>query len=123
MHVTLVELGNLFDVARRSNRALKANRINTSLQSLSEIGDGVAVLSASDANQFSQEGQKWGGGHGVFTHFLLKGLKGEADYTDDNLVTLGEIVPYLSQKVRRETLNAQSPIIAGKFDPALTIGR
>ena len=35
---------------------------------------GVCVISASDENQFSQEGQQWGG-HGVFTHFLLQGLK------------------------------------------------
>ena len=55
-------------------------------------------------------------------YYLLKGLGGDADYNRDGRVTLGEIIPYLSEKVRRETGNAQSPTVAGKFDPALSIG-
>jgi hypothetical protein len=98
-------------------------RINTALHGLAKVGDGVAVLTASDDKQFSQESQKWGGGHGVFTWFLLEGLKGEADYNEDKRVTLGELIPYLSEQVRRETRNSQSPTVAGKFDPAITIGK
>ena len=56
------------------------------------------------------------------THFLLQGLKGSADYNGDNSVTLGELIPYLSEHVRRETRNAQSPTVSGRFDPALSIG-
>lgn len=99
------------------------NPINTGFQTLSKVGDGVCVISASDENQLSQEGQQWGEGHGVFTYFLLEGLKGNADYNKDNAVTLGELIPYLSETVRRETRNAQSPTIAGRFDPALSIAR
>lgn len=93
----------------------------TVLQGLTNVGKGVAVITASDDKQLSQEGKQWGGGHGVFTYHLLKGLKGEADYNDDNLVTLGELIPYLSQSVRRATQNAQSPTVAGRFDPAITL--
>jgi hypothetical protein len=50
-------------------------------------------------------------------------LNGEADYNKDSKVTLGELIPYLSEQVRRETRNAQLPTIAGKFDPALSIGK
>ena len=116
-------VGQGFDVARRANRAIKRNPISSGLQNLSVIGAGVAVISASDDRQFSQEGEKWGGGHGVFTHFLLEGLKGEADYNKDKRVTLGELIPFLSEQVRRATMNAQSPMVAGRFDPALSIGR
>ena len=116
-------IGQSFDIARRANRGIKVNPINSELQSLSKVGDGVCVISASDEKQFSQESQKWGGGHGVFTYFLLKGLKGEADYSNDKRVTLGELIPYLSEQVRRTTKSAQCPTVAGKFDPALTIGR
>jgi len=116
-------VGQAFDIARRANRGIKINPISSGLQNLSILGDGVAVISASDDRQFSQEGEKWGGGHGVFTHFLLKGLRGEADYNKDKRVTLGELIPFLSEQVRRATMNAQSPTIAGKFDPALSIGR
>ncbi|MDO9529124.1 MAG: tetratricopeptide repeat protein [Syntrophales bacterium] len=93
----------------------------TALQSLSNAGKGIAVITASDDKQLSQEGKQWGGGHGVFTYHLLNGLKGEADYNNDNLVTLGELIPYLSQSVRRATKNAQSPTVAGRFDPAITL--
>ncbi|MFH2011720.1 MAG: caspase family protein [Pseudomonadota bacterium] len=116
-------IGHPFEVARRSNRAIKINPISSGLQNLSKIGDGVCVISASDEKQLSQESQNWGGGHGVFTYFLIEALKGKADYNDDGLVTLGELIPYLSEQVRRATKNAQAPTVAGKFDPALTIGR
>ena len=116
-------VGQLFDISRRTNRDIKVNPISSGIQSLSAIGDGICVISASDEKQFSQESKKWGGGHGVFTYFLLNGLGGEADYNKDNNVTLGELIPYLSEKVRRATKNSQSPTVAGKFDPALTIGR
>ncbi len=87
------------------------------------MGDGIAVISASDDRQLSVESAKFGGGHGVFTHYLLEGLKGAADYNKDGTVTLGELIPYLSENVRRQTLNAQSPTVAGRFDPALSLGR
>jgi len=116
-------VGQSFDIARRGNRGLKSNSITAGLQSLSGISDGVCVISASDDRQFSQESAQWGGGRGVFTHHLLQGLKGAADYNRDKAVTLGELIPYLSEQVRRATRNAQSPTVSGKFDPALAIGR
>jgi hypothetical protein len=38
--------------------------------------------------------------HGLFTYYLLRALRGEADTNRDGDVTLGETVAYLSQKVR-----------------------
>ena len=116
-------IGQDFDIVRRANRGIEVNQISSGFQNLSKIGDGVAALTASDDKQFSQESQKWGGGHGVYTYFLVKGLNGEADNNKDNLVTIGELIPYLSEQVRRETRNAQSPTVGGRFDPALSIGR
>jgi len=116
-------VGQSFDVARRAGRGMKVNPISAGLQNLSRVGEGVCVISASDEKQLSQEGRQWGGGHGVFTYFLLQGLEGQADYNKDTKITLGELIPYLSERVRRSTRNAQSPIVAGKFDPALSIGR
>jgi len=51
------------------------------------------------------------------------GASRQADYSKDGHVTLGELVPYLSEQVRRSTRNAQSPTVAGKFDPAMSIGQ
>ncbi|MGE0875404.1 MAG: caspase domain-containing protein [Burkholderiales bacterium] len=116
-------VGESFDIARRSTSATPSNPISSGLHGLAAIGPGVAVLSASDDKQFSAEGPMFGGGHGVFTHFLLEGLKGQADYNQDQRVTLGELIPFLSENVRRATRNTQSPTVAGRFDPALSIGR
>ncbi len=119
-------VGQGFEIARRAARSVEVEAtqaVSSGLESLSRLSDGVCVISASSDQQKSQEGQQWGGGHGVFTHFLLKGLQGDADYNKDSSVNLGEIVPYLSQEVRRETANAQSPVVSGRYDPALAIGR
>ena len=116
-------VGQSFDLARRAAKDPGANRISAGLQGLTAVGSGIAVLSASDDKQLSAESAKFGGGHGVFTHYLLQGLQGRADYNGDSRVTLGELIPYLSEHVRRETQNAQSPTVAGRFDPALAIGR
>jgi uncharacterized caspase-like protein len=37
--------------------------------------------------------------HGLFTYYLLRGLRGEADTNRDGEVTLGEIAGYVRQKV------------------------
>ena len=116
-------VGQAFDVARRAGRGVTVVPMSSNLQSLSKISDGICIISASDDNQFSQESAQWGGGHGVFTFHLLEGLKGKADYSKDGLVTLGELIPFLSEQIRRETKNAQTPTVAGRFDPALSIGK
>jgi uncharacterized caspase-like protein len=116
-------VGEGFDIARRAIGGGQDNPITSGLQGLSAVGPGVVVLSASDQKQFSAEGTMFGGGHGAFTHYLLEGLRGQADYNQDGRVTLGELIPYLSENVRRATLSAQSPTVAGRFDPALSIGK
>lgn len=116
-------VGQAFDVARRAGRGLTVIPVSSTLQNLSKINDGICIISASDDSQMSQESAQWGGGHGVFTFHLLEGLKGKADYNTDGLVTLGELIPFLSEQIRRETRNAQTPTVAGRFDPALSIGK
>ncbi len=116
-------VGQAFDVAVRADRGLQINQINSGLQNLTEIGEGVCVISASRDREFSQEGREWGGGHGVFSYYLIEGLKGAADFDKSGSVSVGEITVYVSQQVRRATRNAQNPIVAGRFDPSLVIGK
>jgi hypothetical protein len=54
---------------------------------------------------------------------MLEGLKGAADFDNSGSVTIGELTVYVSQQVRRATLNAQNPIVSGSFDPSLTISK
>lgn len=66
-----------------------ANLINTYLANLQKTKPGRAIITASEANQLSREGEQWGG-HGVFTHYLLEGLNGEADSDQNGIVTIAE---------------------------------
>ena len=116
-------VGQAFDVAVRAERGIAISQINSSLQNLSDINEGVCVISASRDKEYSQEGREWGGGHGVFSHFLIEGLKGAADFDHSGSVSIGEVSVYVSQQVRRATRNAQNPVVAGKFDPSLCIGK
>ena len=55
--------------------------------------------------------------------YLMEALNGKADYNQDRKVSLGELIPFLSEQVRRATRSAQSPTVSGTFDPALAIAR
>jgi uncharacterized caspase-like protein len=68
-----------------------------------------AVLTASDISEYSMEGASWGGGHGVFTHFLLEGLRGKADRNADGTVTAGELFDYVQERVVSATGKLQNP--------------
>lgn len=94
-------------------RSMNNNQINSAfLDYMNSSSGGFVTFTASESNQLSQEGEQYGGGHGVFTHFLLQGLSGEADEDGDHVITLGEAMEYTRNAVRRETRNAQVPTIS-----------
>ena len=72
-------------------------------------GEGRALLTSSDVNEVSEEGQKWGNGHGVFTWAILEGLRGIADVNRDRVITTGELFDFVSNRVRQETNGRQNP--------------
>ena len=96
------------------------NPINAAFLDRAQHSLGVQVtFTASQVNQYSQEGAQWGGGHGVFTYYLLRALQGEADEDGDGIVTLGETMEWTRDRVRRETRNGQIPSISQTaFDPS-----
>lgn len=85
-----------------------SNLINQYLERYAAKGE-RAVITASDISESSFEDAQWGNGHGVFTYFLLKGLKGEADKNHDGVVTAGELFAYLQRVVPEATNGKQNP--------------
>jgi hypothetical protein len=85
------------------------NLVNQYMQQYAK-GEERAVMTASDVSQLSFESDKWGGGHGVFTHYLLQGLGGAADANQDGTVTAGELFTYIHDRVAQETGNQQTPV-------------
>lgn len=101
-----------------------SNTINVALSTLKSVRDGWGIVSASRAGEVSMESSQWGGGHGVFTHYLLEGMKGKADLegNKNGIVTLAEAFDFLEEKVKRSTRNAQHPDTSGNFDNNLPLG-
>lgn len=73
-------------------------------------------LMASRPNEFSQEGKQFGGGHGAFTYFLLKGLEGAADKDKDNIVSVSELIGFMTDQVPKNTNDQQHIREFGNFD-------
>ena len=81
---------------------------------------GTAVMMSSKKEEVSLE---YGGlRQGVFSHFLIRGMKGEADGNFDKLITVTELYDYVSKNVKSYTSNAQNPAIMGDYDPNMPVG-
>ena len=68
-------------------------------------GFGRVVLTATDATQYAWEGDKVIGNtqKSVFTHFLIEGLKGDADRDGDGRIHVDELYDYTYEQVVRRT--------------------
>lgn len=86
----------------------------------SAVDGGTAIMMSSKKEEVSLE---YGGlRQGVFSHFLIKGLKGQADINSDKLITISELYSYVSSSVKSYTANAQNPSIMGDFDQQMPVG-
>lgn len=94
--------------------------LNQYYQSLSKSIAGTALLMSSKGDETSLESA--GLRQGVFSHFLIRGLKGEADKNADNVVSVKELYDFVYSNVRAYTGNRQSPVLKGSFDPAMPVG-
>lgn len=74
-----------------------------------EIGKITKILAA-QGKELSWEDKRWGGGHGVFTYYLIQGLTGAAD-TDpvDQVITVRELNNFLDIKIPKDTDYQQNP--------------
>ena len=76
-------------------------------------GYGRVVLTASDSTQFAWEGDKAIGEteNSLFTHFLIRGLEGEADRNRDGNITVDELYDFAYEQV----LNITTKQTPGKW--------
>ena len=97
-------------------------RANISDGFLSRIarGKGRVIITASGANEVSAENDQLQ--HGVFTYYLIEGLKGRADYDNDGLITVDEAYRYVSDTVPGATAQEQHPIKKGAVEGHLVLG-
>jgi len=87
----------------------RAGGINSGTQGyLQKVGSKrvVQIITAGGKGEQAYEE----GGHGLFTKYFLLGLKGEADFDKDDVVTGTELGAYLRPKVSTASQNKQTPL-------------
>ena len=94
--------------------------LDTYYEYLAKADPGCALILSSKSDETSLEAKDVR--QGVFSHYMIRGLKGEADANDDQVVTIMEVFNYVYHRVRSYTNNRQSPIIKGDFDRNMPIG-
>jgi hypothetical protein len=85
---------------------------------------GRAIMTASRPSEVSIEVSELG--HGLFTYYLLQGLKGGGDLNRDGIVSLQELYEYVEQQVAgksRALGGNQHPVMKGEMEGALPLIR
>jgi hypothetical protein len=74
----------------------------------------ITVVSASTGSQISSAMSD--SNHGIFTYYLLKGLRGDADKNKDKRIYLDELIEYISKEVKTTASKmgrVQTPVVSG----------
>jgi hypothetical protein len=72
----------------------------------------LAVLLSSNNQQTSSEMNQLG--QGLFSYWLMNGLRGAADLNRDKYITAGELFVYTRNAVVKQSSGKQSPVVIGK---------
>ena len=91
----------------------------TFYQAFERSKSGFVLLLSSMGNETSIESR--GVRQGIFSYYLLKGLKGECDKNRDNIISVIELYDYVRDGVVDFTKGKQNPLIGGKFDETLPV--
>src|SRR5947207_10454821 len=87
------------DVCRAGNiGSIKNTTVNAVVEKLGEAEGEILGIMASRPKELSFEGPELGGGHGVFSYYLLKALAGAADKNKDGKVDVNEVINYRSEE-------------------------
>lgn len=79
----------------------------------------IAVMVSSQSYQNSIEDKALQ--QGVFSYFLIHGLRGAADKNKDNIITMTELHAFVYQSVKVYTQNRQVPHTFGRFNEHMVV--
>jgi len=103
--------------------AYRSTNIDKSLdhyyRAFEESKGGTALLLSSKDKEYSLE--DGGLRSGVFSYFIIRGLKGEADTNKDRIVNVQELFQFTRKHVRHYTASVQTPVLLGSFDPKMPL--
>ncbi|MFQ5946405.1 MAG: caspase domain-containing protein [Anaerolineae bacterium] len=105
-----------------ASRRTRASRVDDVFLERLTRSKGRAIIAASRPAEVSLELRELG--HGIFTYYLLQGLKGTADLDRDGIVSLQELYQYVGQKVTQKSRaegGNQHPIMKGELEGNLPL--
>lgn len=102
-----------------TSKSPNAKSLNIIYDNYNTTRGGTALMMSSRSEEVSLEDGSLRSG--VFSHYLIKGLKGSADYNHNGLVTISELYNYVNQEVKDYTFYNQNPTISGNFDKEMPV--
>lgn len=111
----IVMLDSCFSGAKGRGVSQEGARPLVALQETGGLDPKLAVLTGASGAQVASDFDKEE--HGLFTYYLLKGMRGDADGDRDGTITLGELYPFVrgkvSERASRELNRDQTPALIG----------
>ena len=100
-------------------KSIMGNKMKNFYSKLENTSSSTALMMSSRKNEISLEflGLK----QGVFSHFLIKGLGGEADTDKNKIVSMEELFGYVKNGVREYTGYTQTPVIMGNYSQNMPV--
>jgi uncharacterized caspase-like protein/tetratricopeptide (TPR) repeat protein len=91
-------------------------------KTLLDLKTSLFSMTASRDRESSFESPEYGGGHGIFTYYVVQGMNGAADTNGDGVVSADELAEYVHSNVRQATKATQNPTSErGSFDPNMVL--
>ena len=87
-----------------------ATKMESFFEGFEKTSGGTALFTSSKSEEISLETS--GLRQGIYSHFLIRGLRGEADRNFDKIVTISELFSYVNRNVLSYSKNRQTPVIA-----------
>jgi len=110
--------------------SLRAAMSSENLAETLREASGLYIVSASKGGEASMEGEQYilddsSSGHGAFTYALITGMKGEANFDNDSVISLNELFQYVSRTVPRLTNGRQHPYlnVSGTDMPLVVVNK
>ncbi|MEL6720895.1 MAG: caspase family protein, partial [Bacteroidota bacterium] len=130
------EVKNLIDQSRAKHKiviadachsggylAYRSSNVDRSLEhyykAFEQSKGGTALLLSSKEKEYSLE--DGGLRSGVFSYFIIRGLKGEADKNGDRIINVQELFNFTRVNVRKYTASMQTPVLMGNFDTKMPL--
>ena len=103
----------------RGIKSAATDAMDNYYQAFNQSSGGLVIMLSSMEDEVSIE--TGGLRQGIFSYNLIQGMKGNADYNKDKIVSVTELFDYVQKNVKEFTNNRQNPVISGDYDANMPI--